>query len=199
MSDGYEIVCSTCRSPFPAHLAACPTCRGSTVASPRTPPGARVPFAQSLVGTDATPLPATATVRPASLDLLRTDEVRYAGFWIRVAASLVDSLILIMASYMLQRMIGAGALAALADLVVGWLYYTYFESSSFQGTIGKVLFGLAVTNDRLERIGFGRANGRYFAKILSTIPLGIGFLMVGWTRRKQGLHDLVASTFVIRR
>jgi len=59
--------------------------------------------------------------------------------------------------------------------------------------------GLAVEQAYGGRISFARASGRYFAKILSAIPLGLGCLMVGWTSRKRGLHDLVAGTVVIRR
>ena len=49
-----------------------------------------------------------------------------------------------------------------------------------------------------QRIGFGRATGRYFAKFVSAMILLIGFMMVGWTQRKQGLHDLIASTLVYK-
>ena len=50
-----------------------------------------------------------------------------------------------------------------------------------------------------HRISFGRASGRYFAKIVSTVILLIGFLMAGWTSRKQALHDLIAGTLVVHR
>jgi uncharacterized RDD family membrane protein YckC len=197
MSDGYEIVCQTCRSPFPANLDACPACQTNTAAPRGTGPSVPSPFPRHVLAADPSPA-AAATVLSNSLGVPRTREVRYGGFWIRVAASLVDWLILVIAGYVIDQSLGAG-LAAFVNLLLGWLYYTYLESSSAQGTMGKVLFGLAVTNERGERIGFGRANGRYWAKILSTLTLGIGFLMVGWTQRKQGLHDFVAGTLVVRR
>jgi uncharacterized RDD family membrane protein YckC len=72
------------------------------------------------------------------------------------------------------------------------------ESSTSQATFGKMACGLAVTDTYGNRISFGRATGRYFAKILSALTLGIGFAMVGWTRQKRGLHDFVAGTLVVR-
>ena len=67
-----------------------------------------------------------------------------------------------------------------------------------QGTLGKKALGMIVTDLDGGRIGFGRATGRYFAKILSALILGIGFIMVAFTQRKQGLHDLIASTLVYK-
>jgi uncharacterized RDD family membrane protein YckC len=72
------------------------------------------------------------------------------------------------------------------------------ESSSYQGTLGKMIFGLKVTDLYGNRISFERATGRNFAKILSAMILGIGYLMVAFTERKQGLHDLLAGTLVRR-
>lgn len=83
--------------------------------------------------------------------------------------------------------------------MIEWLYWTVFESSSWQATPGKRMLGLRVTDMDGNRIGFGRANARYWSKILSFLILLIGFLMVAFTRRKQGLHDLIASTLVLRR
>jgi len=78
------------------------------------------------------------------------------------------------------------------------LYFILFECSRFQGTPGKLACGLRVTDLEGQRISIGRAIGRYAAKFVSAAILGIGFLMAGWTLRKQGLHDLMANTLVIR-
>jgi uncharacterized RDD family membrane protein YckC len=72
------------------------------------------------------------------------------------------------------------------------------ESSSYQATLGKMIFGMKVTDLYGNRISFARATGRHFAKILSGMILGIGFIMVAFTERKQGLHDLLAGTLVRR-
>jgi len=58
--------------------------------------------------------------------------------------------------------------------------------------------GLVVADEMGQRISFGRATGRYFAKILSSLILLIGFFMIGWTARKQGLHDMIAGTLVYK-
>jgi uncharacterized RDD family membrane protein YckC len=78
-----------------------------------------------------------------------------------------------------------------------WLYFAVCESSSWQGTLGKLALGIRVTDMQGAKISFPRALGRYPAKYLSALILGIGFLMVAWTQRKQGLHDLIAGTLVL--
>lgn len=72
------------------------------------------------------------------------------------------------------------------------------ESSSWQGTLGKKALGLRVTDLEGNRVGFGRATGRYFAKIVSGLILFIGYIMVGFTAKKQGLHDMMVATLVYR-
>jgi uncharacterized RDD family membrane protein YckC len=63
--------------------------------------------------------------------------------------------------------------------------------------VGKLAMGIRVTDLEGRRISFWRAVGRYAAKIVSAMILLIGFLMVAWTRRKQGLHDMLANTLVL--
>ena len=81
--------------------------------------------------------------------------------------------------------------------VLHWLYYTLLESSPKQATIGKFTLGLRVTDLRGKRISFAQANLRYFSKILSAIPLCLGFLLILSTRRRQMLHDYIARTVVV--
>jgi uncharacterized RDD family membrane protein YckC len=88
--------------------------------------------------------------------------------------------------------------ASIASLMMNWLYYALFESSSKQATLGKMVCKLVVTDERGSRIGFGRATGRYFGKIISGLILCIGYMMAGWTERKQALHDTMAGTLVIK-
>ena len=138
----------------------------------------------------------------------------YGGFWVRVLAYIIDAMILQFASSMLalvgvgavlgvggsaEAVVGAGVIGVYGlMLVLNWLYFAILESSAWQGTLGKQALKLIVTDESGERIGFGRATGRYFAKILSTMIFMFGFFMVGWTQRKQGLHDMVAGTLVYR-
>src|SRR5258708_5275143 len=79
-----------------------------------------------------------------------------------------------------------------------WLYEAFLESSSYQVTLGKMIFGMKVTDLNGNRISFERATGRHFAKWLSAMILGIGYIMVGFPDRKQGLHNLLPGTLVRR-
>ena len=91
------------------------------------------------------------------------------------------------------------AVIYLSVVIIGWLYSALMESSAKQATLGKLALGIKVTNLQGERIGFGRATGRYFGMILSSLTLCIGFVMAGFTRRRQALHDMVAGTLVVKR
>lgn len=97
-----------------------------------------------------------------------------------------------------QVMLDYVVYAVLGASLVGWLYYALFESSRRRATPGKALMGLFVTDLEGRRIGFWQASGRYFCKLLSAIPLGIGFVMAGLTPRKQAMHDTMAGTLVLR-
>lgn len=144
--------------------------------------------------------------------------VPYGGFWWRVLAYVIDSIILniatgilgaILGISMMLPMTGMGVDPSLASgatvlgsvglsLVVTWLYFALMESSKLQATVGKMAIGLVVTGTFGERISFVRATGRFFAKILSSLILCIGFIMVAFTQRKQGLHDIICNTLVYR-
>jgi uncharacterized RDD family membrane protein YckC/Tfp pilus assembly major pilin PilA len=145
----------------------------------------------------------------------------HAGFWRRFAAYIIDTLILSAAAFVLYMvfimavMLPAAAvgnrhaaspavlvamlLFLLGIVVVQWLYFALCESSAWQATPGKMALNLCVTDACGRRIGFGQATGRYFGKILSGFILDIGFMMAGWTARKQALHDLMASCCVVRK
>jgi uncharacterized RDD family membrane protein YckC len=85
-------------------------------------------------------------------------------------------------------------------LVLSWLYFAGMESSEHQGTLGKMALGLVVTDMNGQRISFARASGRFFAKIITgLVPLYIGYIMAGFTEKKQALHDMIASCLVLRK
>ena len=185
-SGGFEVICQNCRGAAPSEAATCPHCGQSMFAPP-----------PRMFATDAPSADPVRAIPPRlSVDLGGEPSRVYGGFWIRVLASLIDSLILIIPAYAFQRTLGpAGGLLSWA---VDWLYFAFLESSGSQATVGKMACGLVVTDTDGKRISFGRASGRYFAKILSVLTLFIGFAMVGWTRQKRGLHDFVAGTLVVR-
>ena len=138
-------------------------------------------------------------------------EYVYAGFWRRLLAILIDELILatvallFSASYYLVAMSGPGSRALavtvlsnrIFSFLLHWLYFSFMESSRKQATLGKMAIGIIVTDYSGQRISFPRASGRYFGKYLSAFILGIGFIMAGFTRKKQALHDMLAETLVV--
>jgi len=95
------------------------------------------------------------------------------------------------------RVVGA-VFGFVAGMTVAWLYFALFESSSIQGTPGKWLLGLRVSDLRNRRLSFRRANTRYWSKILSGLILGFGYVMAGFSERKQALHDQIAETQVTK-
>ena len=139
----------------------------------------------------------------------------YAGFWWRFLGYIIDAVISACIFFPLGALLGVAIVASGEDpnspsmllarlglngvsLIVTWLYYAFCESSSWQGTIGKKVLGLRVTDLDGNRISFGNATGRHFGKILSGLIFGVGFIMIAFTERKQGLHDMMASTLVLK-
>lgn len=149
-------------------------------------------------------------------------QTRYGGFWIRFVAWLLDAIILSLALMPFRMailammgvsmgmdslrdnpaglfmMLPAIGLSWLLMIAGGWLYEALLTSSSKQATIGKMALGLRVTDLQGRRLTFARASGRYFAKFLSSMTLLIGYIIAGFTARKQALHDFVAGTYVVR-
>lgn len=128
---------------------------------------------------------------------------RHAGFWIRAGAAIIDGIIVGIVSLVVRMFItaiagkNAEALSFIIEMLGSIAYYVYFEASVHQATFGKRAVGLVVVNERYERISVGQAFGRYFAKILSALILFIGYMMAGWTEKKQCLHDKLAGTYVV--
>ena len=148
-------------------------------------------------------------------------EINYASFWKRVGARLLDQLVLIVPGALLllavdlafqdslryalrnnpMEVIAIDVTKRLWKLglatLMTWLYFALFESSIYQGTPGKKAMGLMVTDNNGSRLTFGRASGRYFAKLISGLTLGVGFLMALFTEKRQMLHDIIASCLVL--
>lgn len=136
---------------------------------------------------------------------------RYAGFWRRFAAYWIDWFIFFSIELFIAAARGVPlsarqtiepaelAKGLLLGLLIGWLYAATFESSPWQATIGKRAMDIYVMDLRGRRISFAQASGRFFGKVVSAIILGIGFFMIAFTERKQGLHDLLAGCLVVRR
>jgi uncharacterized RDD family membrane protein YckC len=156
------------------------------------------------------------------------NEVRYAGFWLRFVAYIIDDFIMGFVGFLISLpFIGgiifsalgiaensdnpenvvmgiAGIFGSVFGMVVvlvilGWLYFALMESSKTQATLGKMALGLKVTDLEGNPISFARATGRYFGKIISGMIMYIGYILAGLTEKKQALHDMMASCLVIRK
>jgi uncharacterized RDD family membrane protein YckC len=146
--------------------------------------------------------------------------VKYAGFWLRLAAYVIDSFLLgfVLGNLLLRPLMGRpGGIPTdnpwvlftdtspqitallLLFLMANWVYFALMESSPWRATLGKKLLGLEVTDLNGNRISFARASGRFFGKLISSMTFLIGFLMAGFTAKKQALHDILASCLVIRK
>ncbi|MEZ5460257.1 RDD family protein [Dokdonella sp.] len=158
--------------------------------------------------------PAASGASMAPGELLPEGNIVNAGFWRRVAAYMLDSIILSVVSLIFFAVIGGlGWLASdspglvffimflgyVGLIAIMWLYFAKFESGPRQATPGKQVMGIKVTDDKGQRIGFGRATGRFFGKIVSGMIMNVGYMMAGFTSRKQALHDMMAGCCVVFR
>jgi uncharacterized RDD family membrane protein YckC len=121
----------------------------------------------------------------------------YAGFWMRFAAWIIDVIILGIVGAVLGLVLGDGPEVSLLSILIGFVYTVGFWVAE-GATPGKMALGVRIVSDNGDPISPGQAIGRYFAQILSALILFIGFFMIGWTKKKQGLHDMLAGTVCIK-
>jgi uncharacterized RDD family membrane protein YckC len=125
----------------------------------------------------------------------------YAGFWRRLVAYLIDYsvIMVVMSVIIIITVVSTGLLTGVMNETIGgqiggtigrivgffgiWLYFSLFESSRKQATLGKLALGIKIVGPDNTRISFGRATD----------------VMAGFTDKKQALHDMVASCYVVRR
>ncbi|WDD97254.1 RDD family protein [Thalassomonas actiniarum] len=133
----------------------------------------------------------------------------YVGFWARVMASLVDTVILILISWPLLLVLYGKEyfemeqlVAGPADFLISWVFPVVAVASFWfykQATPGKMLVSAKIVDAKTgNKPTKGQCILRYFGYFLSVIPFGYGMLCVGWDKKKQGWHDKLASTVVIR-
>lgn len=120
--------------------------------------------------------------------------MQYASPWKRLAAFLIDLPVLLLAGGIVRVFF---AQFAGLEYLAGWIYFAALESSQLQATLGKKVLGLKVTGLQGGRVGFWRASGRYFGKLIAVISLGAGFAPMFFTEKKQGFHDYVAGCVVL--
>ena len=206
MADGAAF-CSNCGQGFPVAVAA------------------RAPILSASV---AAPMEGGAAAIPAYAGYAAVPRVEYAGFWLRFLAFLIDNVVMGIAFVLILiplifltglggfigtihpdedfndvgifMLIGLIFLAATVSLVFTWLYHALMESSEWQATVGKKVLGLVVTDMAGQRVSFWRATARHFAKIITNmVPAFVGYIMAGFTEKKQALHDMLAGCLVLRR
>ncbi len=142
----------------------------------------------------------------------------FAGFWLRAIAYFIDTVLIslvggVIASFYPTAFLkfpdaASTSLASLPQLTpvafvitiaATWLYYTMFEASAWQATPGKRVLKLYVTDLGGQRPSFARVAARNLAKIISSLTFLVGYLIAGFTERKQALHDILANCLVLRR
>ncbi len=214
------MICTKCGATMASDAEACAGC-GTPVIRVQQSPSIGWGTESTVAASEPEWDPSSYTVAPAPR------VVTYAGFWLRAVAYVVDLLIVTLVSmpaliiltpfagtaweqyskltvqqmYDLQNPAVRPFMAIVLPIVLfcGWLYYALCESSSWQATPGKRLLGLRVCDMEGRRITFTRASGRFLGRILTgLVPFGVGYLMAGFTARKQALHDLIASCLVLR-
>ncbi len=148
------------------------------------------------------------------------DDVIYAGFWRRLVAAILDQIILAVGRALCYGILGLivyatlylfdikenhvlvfaifGGCIFLLNIWLTWIYFALMESSSLQGTLGKLALGVRVFHKTDKRaLTFEEATVRYFAKILSRITFLIGYILAAFSSKKQALHDFVGKSVLI--
>ncbi len=134
----------------------------------------------------------------------------YASFPRRLAAWILDISVLYAVLFIARSLTSSGTLRddetrlavalvwTVAFVLISWIYWARLESSPRQATLGKQTMGLVVTDLDGRPLSFGRASARFALTLLSVLTLGIGYLMIAVTPRRQALHDMIAGTLVVR-
>jgi uncharacterized RDD family membrane protein YckC len=212
----------------------CPNCGRSvsddarfcaSCGAPLAPPAAVTPPAGGGVATAVAPAAPPIPVAPPMPVAAAPAAVRYGGFWRRLWAFVIDSILLWFVGLPVRTALGLTGFAIgsspwsnpdematrmagmLGTVFLAWAfnltlslgYYSLMESSKLQASVGKIALGLKVTDLQGARISVFRAAGRHLAGILSTLILFIGYIMIAFTEKKQGLHDMIAGTLVLRK
>ncbi len=139
---------------------------------------------------------------PAQLLPTPAPAIAKAGFWIRVAAYLVDGIILFIVVSVVNLVVHGNSSTRFGlNLVIGAVYFIYFWSSSsvWPGqTVGMKILNLRVVRTDGSNLTYVQGLVRYLGLWVATIPVGLGLAWVGWDPNKQGWHDKMARTWVLR-
>lgn len=142
---------------------------------------------------------------------MEEQKVEYAGFWVRALATIIDSILIMLITFpILVYIYGwgyfdfeqTGWVAGPAEVIIGWILPSIAVIIFWlkkQATPGKMAVGVkvvdAVTGNTMS---VGQAIGRYFAYLVSLLPFGLGYIWIAFDSKKQGWHDKLVGTVVIR-
>lgn len=140
--------------------------------------------------------------RPEQQKAMPQEEFRYAGFWIRFLAAIIDGIILTI----IGLLVGAGTIEGFVVDVdfVGWrslipiVYFLVFWIA-LGATPGKLALGLKIIETDGKKLRWTKAILRFIGSIVSTFIIFLGFIWIGIDKKKQGWHDKIADTYVIRK
>jgi uncharacterized RDD family membrane protein YckC len=200
------LTCEKCDGEIPDGSSVCPRCQ--------------TPVSVAQIGPVYVPL---STQPPEVIPAIRElaalpPRPAFAGFWLRAVAYLIDTVLIslvfgLIASLYPSTFIkypdaATTSLASLPQLTpiafvititATWFYYTVFEASIWQATPGKRVMKLYVSDLSGRRLTFARAAARNLAKMISSLTFLVGYLVAGFTEKKQALHDILASCLVLRK
>jgi uncharacterized RDD family membrane protein YckC len=132
-------------------------------------------------------------------------KIQYAGFWLRVCSLLIDTIILFGIGFgvglMLVELTSPNFVVAISKpigVIVSWLYFAFMEYK-YGATFGKQALELKVIDINGEFPTFLQATGRHFGRYLSLLILYVGFIMAGFTKKKQALHDILSDCLVVKK
>lgn len=172
---------------------------------PKSPPPVPPQYRQDNIFPPKPPTP--SPVVPTPRGSTQPQPIKYASFWQRFVAALIDGIILIIFYFVILVILfmastGSsgevlGSIAILLWFVLNWLYCAFMESSDKQGTFGKMALGIIVADLNNNRISFIKATVRHLGKFISLSV--IGYLMVVFTEQKQAFHDMMAGCLVVNK
>lgn len=148
------------------------------------------------------------TAAPVPAMPMQTATMQYSGFWIRVLAMIIDGIILGIIGYLafgsdVTQVDAENGFNASVSFT-GWknlvpIIYTIGFWSWISATPGKYIVGIKIVDQNGGKLSIARAVGRYLSYLVNFITIGIGFIWVAFDGKKQGLHDKIAKTYVVKR
>jgi uncharacterized RDD family membrane protein YckC len=122
---------------------------------------------------------------------------QYAGFGARFVGLLIDGVILMVVNFIINAVIQSTSLGTALSLIIQLAYFVYFFTSTGQ-TLGAKVMGIKVVDGNGQLLSIGSAVVRVIGSWVSSIILGIGYLMMLWDSKKQTLHDKFAGSYVVK-